>query len=126
MLPRRRRMVPVIAASSVDLTAPLGPSSATVSPLSTERATPCRTSAGPYDACTSDSRSIAEVGLPDGGVRADLVRQPVGDLAAEIEHRDAVRERQEKAHVVLDQEHRDAPPRDAADDRRQALELRRR
>src|SRR5260370_16901908 len=46
--PARRGIVPVIAASSVDLPAPFGPSSPTVSPCSTRVLTPCRTPAPPY------------------------------------------------------------------------------
>jgi hypothetical protein len=45
--PERRAMVPVSAAMSVDLPAPFGPSSATVSPLSMRSDTPCRTGAAP-------------------------------------------------------------------------------
>src|SRR5688572_32107468 len=37
--------------------------SATVSPFSTASDTPWSTGAAPYDACTSESRSIAKVGL---------------------------------------------------------------
>src|SRR5688572_758914 len=123
-LPLRLRSVPVRAASSVDLPAPFGPSSATVSPLSTERSTPWSTGAAPCEACRSDSRSIAEVGLHDVGIRAHLLRRALGDLGAEVEHHHPLRQRQEEAHVVLDEQHGDAALGDAADDARQPLELR--
>src|SRR6185295_462230 len=72
-------------------------------------------------------RSMAsQVGVHDGRIAPDVVRQPVGDLGAEVEHRHAVRERQEEMHVVLDEQHRDAARGDAADDLRQAIELGRR
>src|SRR5688572_2855979 len=114
MLPLRLAIVPVSAASSVDLPAPFGPSSATVSPAPIPRFTPCSTVAAPYEARTSDSRSMAEVCVQHRRVRAHLVGRAFGDLGAEIEHHHAVRERQQKMHVVLDEEYRDAAPGDAA------------
>src|SRR5688572_14172832 len=126
MRPSLRAMVPVIAARRVDLPAPLGPSSATVSPFSTASETPCSTGAAPYEACRSESRSIAKVGLHHGGLRAHFLRRAFGDARAEVEHHHAAGERQQEAHVVLDQQHRDAALRDAADDAGQAVELGRR
>ena len=70
--------------------------------------------------------TASEVGLHYGGIRADLVGQAVGDLGAEVEHHHAVREGQEEVHVVLDEQHRDAPFGDAADDARDARQLGRR
>ena len=45
----------------------------------------------------------AEIGVDDGRVGADLVRRAVGDLAAIIEHDDAVGDVHHDAHIVLDQ-----------------------
>src|SRR5262245_18363018 len=114
--PDRRAIVPVIAPSNVDLPAPFGPSNATVSLFSTASDTPCSTGAAPYEACRSESRSIAEVGVHDRALRADFLRRALGDARAEIQHHYALRERQEEAHVVLDEQHRDPAARDAADD----------
>src|SRR5271169_476183 len=47
--------------------------------------------------------SLAEIGGDDFGARADLVRRAVGDLAAVIEHDDAVGDVHHDPHVVLDQ-----------------------
>ena len=54
-------------------------------------------------------RVLAEVGAPDVCARLDLVRQPLGNLAAEVEHHQAVRQVHDHAHVVLDHDHRHAP-----------------
>src|ERR1700741_4463365 len=126
MLPLRRGIVPVIAASSVDLPAPLGPSNATLSPCSTASEMPCSTGAAPYEAWRSESRSIAEVGLHHRALRAHFLWRALGDARAEVEHDHAARERQEEAHVVLDQQHRDAARGDALHDAGEAVELRRR
>ena len=45
------------------------------------------------------------------GWELDFVRRALGDLAAEIEHRDALRDPHHEAHVVLDEEHGDAAAR---------------
>src|SRR5688572_10358465 len=126
MRPSLRAMVPVIAARRVDLPAPLGPSSATVSPFSTASETSCSTGAAPYEACRSESRSIAKVGLHHRRMRAHFVRRAFGDARAEVEHYHAAGERQQEAHVVLDQQNRDAALGDTADDAGQAVELGRR
>src|SRR5438067_13751240 len=117
MLPARCAIVPVIAAMSVDLPAPFGPSSATVSPRSTCREMLCNTGAAPWLARSSLMRSMAaEIGVHYRRVRANFGRQSIGDLRTEIEHHHAVREGQEKVHVVLDEQYRDAARGDAADD----------
>src|SRR5580704_2305996 len=45
----------------------------------------------------------AEIGVDDFGARADLVRRAVGNLAAVVEHDDAVGDVHHDAHIVLDQ-----------------------
>ena len=53
--------------------------------------------------------ACAQIGLaapPDR--RRDLVRRPLGDLGAGVEHDDVVRHAHHQLHVVLDQDHRDA------------------
>ena len=52
-------------------------------------------------------RRGAEVGRDHGGIALDLLRRALGDLLAEVEHDDAVRDRHDQLHVVLDQQHTD-------------------
>ena len=54
------------------------------------------------------SIALAEIGGDDVGVGADLVGRAVGDLAAVVEHDDAVGDVHHHAHVVLDQRDRRA------------------
>jgi hypothetical protein len=51
-------------------------------------------------------RRLAEVGLDHPRVRADVLRQALGDLLAVVEHRHALRDAHHDLHVVLDQEDR--------------------
>ena len=68
----------------------------------------------------------AEIGIHHRGMRADFGGQAIGDLGAEVKHHNTLRERQEEVHVVLDEQHRDAARRDAANDFREPRALRRR
>ena len=47
----------------------------------------------------------AQVGGDDDRVALDLLRRALGDLLAEVEHHDAVRDRHHQLHVVLDEQH---------------------
>ena len=49
----------------------------------------------------------AEVGRDHGRVALDFLRRALGDLLAEVQHHDAVRDRHDELHVVLDQQHAD-------------------
>ena len=51
---------------------------------------------------------LAEIGAPDLRVGEHFGRLALGDLAAEIEHHDAVRDIHHHAHVMLDHQHRHA------------------
>src|SRR5260370_9406085 len=57
-----------------------------------------------------------EIGVHHRRVGAYFSGKAIRDLGAEVEHYDALRERQQEMHVVLDQEYRDAAGSDAADD----------
>ena len=46
-----------------------------------------------------------QVRLDDGRVVADVVRDALGDLAAEVEHDDVLGDRHHHRHVVFDEEH---------------------
>ena len=52
--------------------------------------------------------SLAEIGGDDLGARADIVGRAIGNLAAIVEHDDAVRDVHHDTHVVLDQRNRRA------------------
>src|SRR6185437_2696909 len=47
----------------------------------------------------------AEVGLADRRALLDLARRAVGDDAARVHHGDRVAQREDEAHVVVDQQH---------------------
>ncbi len=47
----------------------------------------------------------AEISGDDLGMGLDFVRRAFGDLLAEIEHRDAMRDARDQRHVMLDQQH---------------------
>src|SRR5260370_42581604 len=63
----------------------------------------------------------SEIGRDDVRMRLDLVRRAFGDLPAEVEHHNALRDLHYQAHVVLDQQHRDAAVVDAQDGVRERL-----
>ena len=50
---------------------------------------------------------LAQVGFDDLGIVADLIRGALGDDTAEIQHRDALADAHDQAHVMLDQQHSD-------------------
>src|ERR1700754_1515227 len=105
----------------VVLPAPLEPNSVTSLPSCTFNEMPCRARILPY--CTTMSRTSSRTGLwafcgslvcvighpqvrrDDLGVLADLGWQAVGDLAAELQHDDAVGDTHDQSHVVLDEQH---------------------
>ena len=59
---------------------------------------------------------LAQIGLNDLRVVADLIRRALGDDAAEVQHGDALADAHEQTHVMLDQQHGDVElVADAAD-----------
>ena len=50
----------------------------------------------------------AEIGLDNTGIALHFLRRAFGDLPAEIQHRDAIADAHHQAHIVLDQQDRDA------------------
>ena len=120
---------PEIARMMVVLPAPLAPEQrhqlALVAPPAKPRAAPrsgrsarrCR--GPPAGSAVVSVRSVVighpQVGGDDLRVLADLGGQPVGDLAAELEHHDPVGDAHHQPHVVLDQQHRVAVVADLAD-----------
>src|SRR6185312_11735358 len=99
--------------TSVDFPAPFGPTSATISPRPTRMLTPSSAVACPYRTTSPATSSIpiphggaaAEVGADHALVLGDVLRRAVGDDLTEVEHRDAVGQPDDEAHVVLDEQH---------------------
>src|SRR3989442_10130492 len=58
---------------------------------------------------SADGLGLAEIGLDDAWIRPHVVGGALGDLLAHVEHRDAIGDVHDHAHVVLDQDHGDAP-----------------
>src|SRR5690606_20974269 len=110
------RTRPEITFSVVDLPAPLAPSSATIWPRGTASDTSCSAEILPYEAemDSTDSRgsvmvaSFTQIRLDHALVVADLGGRALGDLVPERHHRNAIRNRHDQLHDVLDQQHRDA------------------
>src|SRR3954462_6708250 len=95
---------PMIAFTVVERPTPLRPSRLTISPALTSSVTPCSTWLLPYQACRSRTSSMgggSEVGLAHLHVSADLGGRAARDDATVDEHRDAVGEPEDHAHVVL-------------------------
>src|SRR5690348_18431020 len=113
----------------VVLPAPFAPIRATISPSSTVRLMPCSAWMRPYSSVTFSSSSsigrLSQVRGDDRLVVPDLMRRTLGDLAAELQHHDAVGHAHHQAHVVLDEQNRHAGVADPADQLQQFLLLRR-
>src|SRR6478735_9743240 len=151
-MPSTCRCSPMTERSSVVLPAPLRPTRVTTSPAPTPTDTSRRTRASPYQAerpATSRTRPASpvasarsvvvtdavaasvvtgslmgrsEVGRDDALVGADLVVRALGEHLARLEHRDAVGQRTDDVHVVVD-EHDGAPDREGLDERDGAVDV---
>src|ERR1700674_1017504 len=121
--PRRGLRMPAIVIISVVLPAPFGPSRQVIWPLPTCSETPLRASILPEAVTRSATSSIessrdlggAEIGFAHERVGLDLGRRAFGDFLAEVEHRDAVGDRHDELHVMLDQEDGEALLAELAD-----------
>src|SRR5262249_2349048 len=115
---------PTKAFNVVVFPAPFAPMSVTSSPFPTLRSTPLTALIPPYETVSplTSSNGASQVGGNNGGVAADFGGHPLGYLPAVVEHRDAVTQVHDQAHIVLDQEQRRAVRADALE---QALQLRR-
>src|SRR5438309_782003 len=121
--PARGRSRPAMQRISVVLPAPLGPSSATISPTRTSSVAPESARNGPYEASTLSTCSMAEVHLDDGGVGGDGVGPAFGDLLAGAQHDDALRESHQRPDDVLDHQQRHALGLEPSDQRHRRLGL---
>src|SRR4051812_36117331 len=112
---------PEMARNSVVLPAPLAPTRLTISPRPTVSETPCSTSMRPYALLrfSTDSTRVlrvgAEIGLDHCRVLADLGGAAFRQRAAMGQDMDAVGDRHDEAHVVLDQYHGHAVAHDRPD-----------
>ena len=125
--PPTGRLRPDSARISVDLPAPLAPSTATSSPFSTSKIDIADhiegavAGAQPLGGEQSVTRGrqrllavargvqlLAQIGLEHERVAGDLGRRSFGDLLAGVEHDDVIGDGHDELHVVLDQQHPDA------------------
>src|SRR5262249_53456351 len=100
--PARGRSRPAMQRISVVLPAPLGPSSATISPARISSVTLESARNGPYEASTSTTCSMAQVHLDDGGIGGDGAGLALGDLLAGAQHDDPLGQRHQRPDDVLD------------------------
>ena len=112
------RTMPHSARSTVVLPAPLAPSRVRIMPLveaetdAVQRLVLAVQGVEPLDLehhGRGSSRPGAEIGADHLFVLLHLGRRALGDLAAEIERDDLVRDRHHQVHVMLDQQHGDLP-----------------
>src|SRR5712691_2838237 len=102
---------PAMVSMSVVLPAPFGPSTQVMEPSRTSSDRPFRASIFPYAVTRSTTLSIsrsAQVSFLDRGIVLDLRRSALGDLLAEVEHRDAVGDAHHQLHHVFDEHDRDS------------------
>ena len=106
----------MMASSVDDLPAPFGPISPTISPgMDLEREAVNRLDRAVVDVETGDNErahgrprahsALAEVRGGDVEIGADLVGGPFRERRALVEHADAVADRHDQRHVVVDEEH---------------------
>src|SRR3989449_4247291 len=104
--PRVGRSKPLTIFSVVDLPAPFGPMSTVVTPCFASRPIPRRTCVPPYPASIPSRRSMSslypEVCLDHRRVFDDRPRAAFGDLHALLDHNDALRQREDGPHDMLD------------------------
>src|SRR5207245_7238099 len=111
---------PLMTRSTVDLPAPFGPTMQVRLPSSMLRSTPCKMSPPPYPALTpASSRRVAisgsQVRVEHGRLLAHRVRLAEGNRTSSVQHDNLGAQVHDPAHVVLDDEERDAAFVQAAD-----------
>src|SRR6059036_1506874 len=102
---------PAMVSMSVVLPAPFGPSTQVMEPSRTSSDRPFRASIFPYAVTRSTTLSIsrsAQISFLDCGIALHLRRSALGDLPAEVEHRDAVGDAHHQLHHVFDEHDRDS------------------
>src|SRR6185312_984982 len=138
--PRHGVIVPAMARNIVVLPAPLAPTMAVSSPRPALSDTPHNTCTSPYPVSSASTErsvsgmagaplqfggelGVAQIGFDDLRVLRDFGRHTLGQLLAEIEHDDAVRQAHDGLHQVLDDQDGDAAGADLADDADHVLDL---
>src|SRR5919198_3196935 len=108
---------PEIVFISVDLPAPFGPRTHTISPGSTRRAAPHNTWKSPWATSSPSTVStrrpsprvrLTEVGLDHPPIARHVVGLSIGDDLAQVERHDALSDRGQHLHVVLDHQERES------------------
>src|SRR5512138_811238 len=117
MSPREIGFSPAMARRSVDFPLPFAPTMATMRPASSSSETSCTAGTRPWQIWTSRTWSmvpVPQVRLDDRRVRRHRDGRALGDLPAAVEDEDAVRERHDPLHHVLDDDAGDPEAADAA------------
>src|SRR3954453_7134967 len=105
IFPEAGRSIPAIVFKSVDLPAPLAPTTATISDAPTEiemSEIATRPSYEVVSDCTSSMVAVAEISLDHLRIAHDGLRRAFDEHAAKIEHDGAVDQRHDDFHHVLD------------------------
>src|SRR2546425_10210436 len=105
--PERARCSPAIVLTSVLLPAPFGPMTETTSPASTSSVASHTAGASPYAMAsrrTSSNMGLAQIDLDHARGPHRLARTAGGDDLAPVQHHHAVRQLEDGAHQVLDEE----------------------
>src|SRR5438128_7633287 len=124
--PERARCSPAIVLTSVLLPAPFGPMTETTSPASTSTVASHTAGASPYAMAsrrTSSNMGLAEIDLDDARGAHRLARTAGGDDLALVQHHHAVRQLEDGAHQVLDEENGHPTLADLADQVDRARDL---
>src|SRR6266571_944679 len=124
--PERARCSPAIVLTSVLLPAPFGPMTETTSPASTSSVASHTAGASPYAMAswrTSSNMGLAEIDLDDARGAHRLARTAGGDDLALVQHHHAVRQLEDGAHEVLDEENGHPTLADLADQVDRARDL---
>src|SRR5438132_1392908 len=124
--PGRARCSPAIVLTSVLLPAPFGPMTETTSPASTSSVASHTAGASPYAMAsrrTSSNMGLAQIDLDDARGAHGLARTAGGDDLALVQHHHAVRQLEDGAHQVLDEEDGDPALADLADQVDRARDL---
>src|SRR5437762_10728733 len=123
--PLRGSMAPATPRRLVVLPAPLAPMRVTISPSATSKESSRTAGTSPYASsrsCTLRSKFTAKVGRDHRRVVLHFARRALEQRLAVVHDENAVRDVHYQVHVVLDDEHRDAPPADRSEEHTSELQ----
>src|SRR5262249_7170004 len=122
MASRRDAMTPAMHLSRVDFPAPVAPITAATSPAAPRKETPNSAWKAPAEASRTRTASggsgvgrDSHVDFAHGGRGDHVVRRPLADEAAAVEHEQPVDDRGERVHDVLDPDDGDTAAANIAD-----------